>query len=55
MELNLYSHYSGRCVGERDLTQSRAMEVATSEVSHTANGRAGRSLALPRQSLCPLK
>lgn len=51
MELNLYSHSLGLCVGETDLTQSRDMEVATDEASHTANGRTGRSLALPRQSL----
>lgn len=51
MELNLYLYSFGLCVGETDLAQSRAMEVATVEVSHTANGRTGRSLALPSQSL----
>lgn len=51
MELNLHLHSFGLCVGETDLSQSRDVEVATSEVFHTTNGRTGRSLALPSQSL----
>lgn len=51
MELNLYWRSFGFCVGETELAQSRDMEVAKNEVSHTTNGRSGRSLTLPSQPL----
>lgn len=51
VELNFHSHSFGLCVGETELAQSRDMEVATNEMSHTTTGRTGRSLRLPSQSL----
>lgn len=56
VELNLYWHYFGLGVGEADLTQSRDVEVATNEVSHTTDGRTGRSWHCPTSAVgtCPL-